>query len=224
MNQGVGMNAVPDDREAFAACLLRLRGKGIVSRELVSALEATPRRGFLPSQWQSAAPWSERMVPIECGEAIEGVDLQAAVIAALELNDSHRVLEVGTGSGFTAAVMARLAGRVITLERYRTLAELARQRFEAFALTNVVARHADGANGLPGEGPFDRIVAWTAFDGLPRPFVDQLSSGGIMITPIGPAESEQVLAKLTKVGSRFERADIALVRLQPIAKGVAAVL
>jgi len=214
---------IPDDREAFAAFMLRLRGKGIASKELLAAIEATPRRDFLPGQWQSVA-WSERMVPIECGEAIEGVDLQAAVADALELQGGHRVLEVGTGSGFTAAVMARLAGRVITIERYKTLAEQARLRFEKLGLANAVVRHADGGNGLPGEGPFDRIVAWTAFDGLPRPFVDQLSSGGIMIAPIGPADGEQVLAKLTKVGSRFERADVARVRLQPIAKGVAAAL
>lgn len=217
------MNGVPDDREAFAAFLLRLRSKGLAVKELVAAFEGTPRRDFLPSQWKSAA-WSDRMVPIECGEAIEGVDLQAMAISALELQGGHRVLEVGTGSGYTAAVMARRAGRVITLERYRTLADLARQRFEKLGLANAIGRHADGFNGLPAEAPFDRIIAWTAFDGLPRPFVDQLSSGGIMITPIGPAESEQVLAKLVKVGSRFERVDIATVRLQPIVKGLAAKL
>jgi protein-L-isoaspartate(D-aspartate) O-methyltransferase len=188
-----------------------------------AAFEATPRRDFLPAISQPAA-WSDRLAPIECGEAIEGVDLQATVISALELGNGHRVLEVGTGSGFTAAVMGRLAGRVVTVERYKTLAEQARQRFERLGLTNVVVRHADGGNGLPGEGPFDRIIVWAAYDGLPRPFVDQLSSGGIMISPIGPAEGEQVLAKLTKVGSRFERADIATARLQPIAKGIAQVL
>ena len=134
------------------------------------------------------------------------------------------MLEVGTGSGYTAAVMARLGGRVVTLDRYKALVEQARQRFEGLGLVNALVRQADGGNGLPGEGPFDRIVAWTAFDSLPRPFVDQLSSGGIMIAPIGPAEGEQVFSKLTKVGSRFEREDIATVRLQPIAKGVAAVL
>ena len=120
--------------------------------------------------------------------------------------------------------MARLGGRVLTLDRYKTLAEQARQRFEKLGLANAVARQADGSAGLPGEGPFDRIVVWAAFDSLPRAFVDQLSSGGTMIAPVGPAEGEQVLASLTKVGSRFERTDIATVRLQPIAKGVAAVL
>jgi protein-L-isoaspartate(D-aspartate) O-methyltransferase len=217
------MNIGPDDREAFAAFLLRMRGKGIASQALVAAFEATPRRDFLPGISQPAA-WSDGMAPIECGEAIEGVDLQATVISALELGNGHRVLEVGTGSGFTAAVMARLAGRVVTVERYKTLAEQARQRYERLGLTNVVVRHADGGNGLPGEGPFDRIIVWAAFDGLPRPYIDQLSSGGIMISPIGPAEGEQVLAKLTKVGSRFERVDIATARLQPIANGVAQVL
>ncbi len=134
------------------------------------------------------------------------------------------MLEVGTGSGFTAAVMARLGGRVVTVDRYKTLAEQAKQRFEALGITNAFARQADGSNGLPGDGPFDRIVVWAAFDSLPRAFVDQLSTGGIMIAPIGPAEDEQVLAKLTKIGSRFEREDIAKVRLQPIVKGLAAVI
>ena len=134
------------------------------------------------------------------------------------------MLEVGTGSGFTAAVMARLAARVVTVDRYRTLVEQAQQRFETLGITNVLARLADGSNGLPGEGPFDRIVVWAAFESLPRPFIDQLSTNGIMIAPIGPDEDVQVLAKLTKVGSRFEREDIARVRLQPVVKGIAAAI
>lgn len=217
------MNSSPEDREGFAAFLLRLRGNGIVTKELVAAFEATPRRAFIPGQWQSLA-WSDRMIPIECGEAIEGADLQASVLRALDLQPGVRVLEVGTGTGFTAAVMARLAARVVTVERYKTLAEQARQRFEALGLANVFVRQADGSNGLPGEGPFDRIIVWAAFETLPRPFVDQLSSGGIMITPIGPAEGLQDVAKLTKVGSRFEREELGQVRLQPVLKGVAAAI
>src|SRR5690606_14735803 len=124
-----------------------------------------------------------------------------------------RVLEIGTGSGYTAAVMSRLAGRVVTLERYKTLINQARARYEALGIQNVQIRHVDGANGLPGEGPFDRIVVWAAFESLPRAFVDQLAIGGIMIAPIGPAEAPQELARLTKVGSRFEREDIGQVRL-----------
>lgn len=220
MSQGLGDEL---DREGFAAFLLRLRGRGIVPKDLVSAFEATPRRGFLPGQFHALA-WSERMLPIECGEAMEGADLQAAVIAALALEPGNRVLEIGTGSGFTAAVISRLAGRIVTIDRYRTLVEQARQRFEAMGITSIVARHADGANGLPNEGPFDRIVVWAAFESLPRFLLEQLSSGGIVIAPIGPAEEEQVVAKLTKVGSRFEREDIGKVRLQPVVPGVAAIL
>ncbi|RWC64588.1 protein-L-isoaspartate(D-aspartate) O-methyltransferase [Mesorhizobium sp.] len=217
------MNLPIDDREGFAAFLLRLRGRGTVPKALIAAFEATPRRGFLAAQFHSIA-WSDRMLPIECGEAIEGADMQAAVIAALAIEEGNRVLEIGTGSGYTSAVMSRLAGRIVTADRYKTLVEQARQRFEALGIGNVIVRHADGSGGLPNEGPFDRIVAWAAFDSLPRFLLDQLSSGGIVIAPIGPEEGEQVLAKLTKVGSRFEREDIGLVRLQPILRSVAAII
>ncbi len=212
-----------DDREGFAAFLLRLRGKGAVPKALIAAIEATPRRGFMAAQFGNIA-WTDRMLPIECGEAIEGADIQAAVIAAMAVEPGHRVLEIGTGSGYTAAVLSRLAARVVSVERYKTLAEQARQRFEALGITNVIVRHADGSNGLPNEGPFDRIVVWAAFESLPRFLLDQLSSGGVVIAPIGPEEGEQVVAKLTKVGSRFEREDIGIVRLQPILPGVAAVI
>jgi protein-L-isoaspartate(D-aspartate) O-methyltransferase len=217
------MNGVVDEREAFASFLLRLRGKGIVAKELISVFEATPRHAFLPDRWQSVA-WTEGMIPIDCGEAIEGPDLQAAIIASLAIEPGHRVLEVGTGSGFTAAVIARLAAKVVTIERYKTLAEQARQRLEALGLTNVSVRHADGSQGLAAEAPFDRIVVWAAFDSLPRNFAEQLASNGVMIAPIGPEEGLQTLTKLTKIGSRFEREDIGEVRLQPIMKGVAAVI
>jgi protein-L-isoaspartate(D-aspartate) O-methyltransferase len=217
------MNAPLDDREGFAAFLLRLRGRGIVPKELIAAFEATPRNMFIPGQWHDIA-WSERMIPIECGETIEGADLQAAVIAALAIEPGSRVLEIGTGSGYTAAVMARLAARVVTVDRYRTLTEQARQRFEALSLANVFARQAEGSNGLAGEGPFDRIVVWASFNSLPRAFVDQLSSGGTMIAPIGPDEGEQLMAKLVKLGSRFEREDIGVVRFQPIATTLAAAI
>ncbi|RVC59538.1 MAG: protein-L-isoaspartate(D-aspartate) O-methyltransferase [Mesorhizobium sp.] len=219
MNQPISV----DDREGFAAFLLRLRGRGSAPKPLIAAFEATPRRGFLSGQFHSLA-WSDGMLPIECGEAIEGADLQAAVLAALGIEPGNRVLEIGTGTGYTAAVMSRLASRIVTIDRYKTLTEQAKQRFEALGIGNVIARQADGSNGLPNEGPFDRIVAWAAFDNLPRFLLDQLSSGGVVIAPIGPEEGEQVLAKLTKVGSRFEREDIGIVRLQPILRSVAAVI
>jgi protein-L-isoaspartate(D-aspartate) O-methyltransferase len=206
-------------REGLAAFFLRQRGR--LSKELAAAFESTPRDHFLPPQWEDCA-WSDRMVPIECGEAIEGVDLQAEVITALGIEPAHRVLEIGTGTGYTAALMARLSARVTTVERYRTLCENAKQRFEAQQLSSINVRHADGSNGLAAQGPYDRIVVWSAFESLPRTFVDQLATNGVMVAAIGPAEDEQDLARLSKVGSRFERDDFTRVRFQPIARSIAA--
>jgi protein-L-isoaspartate(D-aspartate) O-methyltransferase len=217
------MSAQGDEREKFAAFVLRMRRLGLDRGPLISAVEATPRSSFVPTQWL-ANSWSDRSVPIECGETIEGIDLQMRVLGALELEQGHRVLEIGTGSGFTSAVLARLCGRVLTLDRFKTLTEQARRRHEELGLTNVFVRQADGTNGAAAEGPFDRIVVWAAYESLPRGFVDQLSTGGIMIAPIGPMEGVQVMEKLSKLGSRFDRSEVADVRLQHITAGVAAAI
>lgn len=211
------------ERERFAAFLLRMRSSNLNHRDLMAAVEATPRSSFVPPQWRVDA-WSERSIPIECGEAIEGIDLQMRVISLLNLEPGSRVLEVGTGSGYTSAVMSRLSARVLTLDRFRTLCDAARQRHETLGISNILVRQADGTNGAAAEGPFDRIVIWAAYESLPRGFVEQLSSGGVMIAPIGPADSIQTLEKLTKTGSRFERENVANVRLQPIASGIAAAI
>jgi protein-L-isoaspartate(D-aspartate) O-methyltransferase len=211
------------DRERFASFLMRVRSRGITDPGLLDAFEATPRRGFVPAAFADSA-YCDRTVPIDCGEVIEGLDLQAAVLHALGIEDNHRVLEVGMGSGFTAAVMAHLALRVTTAERYRTLCEQAKARFEALRIPNISVRHADARNGLNGEGPFDRIVVWAAFDSMPRAFVDQLATNGVMVCAIGPEEGEQVLTRLSKIGSRFEREDLMNVRFQPLASALAAAL
>ena len=211
------------EQEKFAAFLLRMRGAGLDRRELVAAVEATPRSAFVPAQWRSDA-WCDRSLPIECGQTIESLDLQMRVLAALDLRPDCRVLEVGAGSGFTGAVMARLCARVLSIDRFRTLCEEARQRHETLGIANALVRQADGALGLPAEGPFDRIVVWAAYEALPRGFVDQLSSGGAMVAAIGPGEGVQVLEKLTKVGSRFEREQLAQVRFQPVLAGLAQAL
>ena len=217
------MNSRLSDRENFAAFLMRMRAKGISNPDLLGAFEATPRRGFVPAEFSDAA-YSNRTVPIDCGEVIEGIDLQATMISLLGVEQTHRVLEIGTGSGYSAALLSRLAQRVTTIERFKTLAEQARARFEALRLTNITVRHADGKAGLINEGPFDRIIVWAAFDALPRMFVDQLSTSGVMIAVIGPDDGKQVVARLAKIGSRFEREDIMNVRFQPLAGALAASL
>lgn len=223
MNTGARMDSQEAERERFAAFVMRMRAAGINHRPLMSAVEVTPRVDFVPAQW-SAEAWSDRMVPIECGETIEGLDLQMRVLAALDLQPGHRVLEIGTGSGYTSAVMSRIAARVLTFDRYKTLVEKARRRHETLGVNNVLIRQADGSQGAMAEGPFDRIVAWAAYETLPRGFVDQLATGGIMVAPIGPAEDIQVMERLVKLGSRFEREVLANVRLQPMASGIAAAI
>lgn len=208
------------ERERFAAFLLRMRAAGLDRRELLSAVEATPRAAFVPVQWNADA-WCDRSIPIECGQTLESLDLQMRILAALDLKPDSKVLEIGCGSGFTAAIIARLSARIISLDRFRTLCDQAAQRFEQLGVTNVLVRQADGMDGLPAEGPFDRIVVWGAYEALPRGFVDQLSSGGVMMAAIGPAEDVQIMEKLTKVGSRFEREQVVQVRFQPLISGVA---
>jgi protein-L-isoaspartate(D-aspartate) O-methyltransferase len=217
------MSTTIADQEGFAAFLLRMRARGISDKALLAAVEAVPRRNFVPGQWQDAV-WLDQMIPIDCGETLEGLDLQATAIAALGLHPNHRVLEIGTGSGYTTAILAKLGGRVISLDRYKRLLDQARQRIDALGLTNVMLRQGDGSKGLGAEGPFDRIIVWAAFPEMPRHFVDQLSMAGVMVAAIGPGEGAQDVVRLTKTGSRFERDNIGKVRLQPLREGVAAAI
>lgn len=210
------------DREGIAAFLLRVRATGLDNPALFSALESVPRRGFVPAEFQSAA-WGQRTVPIECGETLEGLDQQARILDGLNLNTRHRVFEIGTGSGYSAAVIARLVSRVYTIERFRTLQRNAVARFKALSLDHVTALHGDGTTGLP-DGPFDRIIVWAAFAAPPRAFVEQLVSGGEMVCAIGEEDSEQMLVRLTKVGSRFDMEDLFPVRFQMLRSGLARVL
>lgn len=217
------MNAGLAEKEGFASLVLRLRRDGLQDKRLLTAVEQTPRTHFVPPAFSSAA-YSPRLVPIDCGAFMEGADLAVQMIYLLMVREGQRVLEIGTGSGFTAAVMGRLADRVFTLDRYRTLVAAAQQRFERLGLTNVAARHADGSQGMKGEGTFDRILVSAAFASLPRWFVEQLASGGVMLAPMLDESGKCTLVRLTKVGSRFDREDLFSVPYEPLVAGRAAAL
>lgn len=209
--------------EAFVSLFLRLRAKAIDDSRIFTALEQTPKYNFIEPEYAAIA-LHNCVIPIPCGEYIERLDEQIALIASLQLEKKHRVLEVGTGSGFTAGVMARLAGRVTTVERYRTLCELARQRFQALRIDDIVLRQTDALKGLPGSGPFDRIIIWPAMENEPQHFMELLAGNGVLVAPVGPRGDVQTMVRYARIGSRFERTDMFRVRYQPFIEGVAAAL
>jgi protein-L-isoaspartate(D-aspartate) O-methyltransferase len=217
------MNVRLAEKEGFAGLFLRLRAEGLADKALLTALEQTPRTLFLSAAYADAA-YQDRLVPIDCGGFAESADLVARLIAGLSIEPGQRVLDLGTGSGFLAAVAARLAERVVTVDRYKTLVQLAQQRFAHLGLGNIVSRQADGLKGMNGEGNFDRIIATCAFDGMPRQFVDQLATGGIMLAPLLREDGGGIMTRLSKIGSRFEREDLFEVPYRAFIPGVAAAL
>lgn len=195
------------EREGFAALVLRLRAEGVTNLDLLTAVEQTPRSIFVPPEYAQNA-YSSRSIPIECGQFMEGADLAVRLLSLLQVKPGHRVLEVGTGSGFVTAVLGRLAERVISIERYKTLISGAQRRLEQLSIRNVILRQVDGSNGLPGEGTFDRIFSTAAYPVMPRFFAEQLVSGGMLLAPLMLDEERCIMVRLTKTGSRFEREDL----------------
>jgi protein-L-isoaspartate(D-aspartate) O-methyltransferase len=211
------------EKEGFAALVLRLRAEGISDIDLLTAVEQTPRSLFVPPQFAEDA-YSTRTIPIECGSFLEGVDTAVRILHHLKVKPGQRVLEVGTGSGFMAAVMGRMAERVLTIDRYKTLVVNAQKRMDQLSLRNIIVRQADGSNGLQGEGTFDRILVTAAFASMPRFYTDQLVSGGSMIAPLMVSDDECRMVRLTKTGSRFEREELFSVPYLPIVPRLASQL
>ncbi len=209
------------EKEGFAALVLRLRGEGLSDLDLLTATEQTPRSQFVPPQFSSDA-YSSRTIPIDCGSFMEGADLAVRILARLQVKPGHRVLEIGTGSGFMTAVMGRIAERVLSVERYRTLVTAAQARMDALGLRNIIIRQADGSNGMPGEGTFDRILVTAAFTSMPRFYADQLVHGGSMVAPLLLEDETCMMVRLTKTGSRFEREDLFPVPYLPLVAHMAA--
>ncbi|MBY5442029.1 protein-L-isoaspartate(D-aspartate) O-methyltransferase [Rhizobium leguminosarum] len=217
------MTARLAEKEGFAALVLRLRAEGISDLDLLTAVEQTQRSRFVPPQFADDA-YSSRTIPIECGSFLEGIDFAVRILHHLKLKPGQRVLEIGTGSGFTAAVMGRVAERVLSIDRYKTLTTAAQRRMESLGLRSVIIRHADGSAGMQGEGTFDRILVTAAFNAMPRFYTDQLVSGGSMIAPLMISENECRMVRLTKTGSRFEREELFDAPYLPIVPRLASLL
>jgi protein-L-isoaspartate(D-aspartate) O-methyltransferase len=205
--------------------LLTMRRRGIRDIRVLRALELVPRERFVDPDQRDLA-YEDHALPIECGQTISQPYVVAAMTEALSLAPDHRVLEIGTGSGYQAAVLAHLCSEVITVERYRTLADLAAQRLHALGLDNVTVIVGDGALGAPEHAPFDRIVVTAAANDIPQSLVEQLKGGGILVIPVGPPGGVQSLLRIRKKtdGEGMEREELMAVRFVPLVPGKAAAL
>ncbi|WP_185982904.1 methyltransferase domain-containing protein [Aureimonas mangrovi] len=210
------------DREDLAGFFLRMRSRESVPVKLLEAVEAVPRRLFLPGV--EGDLYADQSFPLPCGETTHSAGLALRVVNALKVQPDSRILEIGTGCGYTTALLAKLGARVTTLERYRTLHKAASQRLLDLGLTNVTAILEDGREGYAEGGPYDRVLVHGAFEELPRAFLEQMASPSILVCAIGDPAGRQMLTRNHKAGSRFETESLFLVRTQPLKEGVAQAL
>ncbi len=207
------------DPAAVAHLIMELRHHGIRDARVLEAIEKTPRDLFVEDGCLSRA-WEDTALPIACGQTISQPYIVAYMTEQLEVSPRHRVLEVGTGSGYQGAVLARLARRVFTVERHRPLLEQARRRFALLGLDNIETRLADGYKGWPEAAPFDRIIVTAAAPRVPEALLDQLAEGGVMVIPVDTPRGYQELLRIRRTPHGFERERLIPVRFVPMLPGV----
>ncbi len=204
--------------------LLTLRRRGIGDQAVLRAMEEVPRADFVEPGFIETA-YADQALPIPCGQTISQPYVVAYMTEQLALRPHHRVLEIGTGSGYQAAVLSRLAREVVSVERYRTLAAQARARLTALGYHNVEVVVGDGFAGCPGKAPFDRIIVTAAAEDVPEALLDQLADDGIMLLPVGPHTGPQRIIRLTKsitvAGVEVKREELISVRFVPLLPGQA---
>ena len=200
--------------------LLGLRRRGIADQAVLRAMDEVPRAQFVEAEFAGRA-FADQALPIACGQTISQPYVVAYMTEQLAVRPHHRVLEIGTGSGYQAAVLSRLAREVVSVERYRTLAEQARARLKALGYDNVEVVVDDGLAGVPAKAPFDRIIVTAAADRVPETLLDQLADDGIMILPLGPRDGSQHIVKLTKSQTGIARENLIPVRFVPLLAGQA---
>jgi protein-L-isoaspartate(D-aspartate) O-methyltransferase len=200
--------------------LLTLRRRGIGDQAVLRAMDEVPRERFVEAGFADSA-YADQALPIACGQTISQPFVVAYMTERLALRPQHRVLEVGTGSGYQAAVLSRLAREVVSIERYRTLADAARARLASLGYNNVEIVVGDGLAGLPGRAPYDRIMVTAAAKTLPQVLIDQLADNGVMLLPFGEHDGVQNIIKLTKSQTGIAREDLIAVRFVPLLPGQA---
>lgn len=200
--------------------LYTLRSKGVTDPRVLEAMERIDRGLFVRGVFADRA-YEDMPLPIACGQTISQPSVVGLMTQALNVTDRSRVLEIGTGSGYQAAILSLLARRVHTAERHPSLASAARRVFEDLGLVNVISIVADGSYGLPDKGPFDRIILTAAAEDPPGPLLAQLAPGGIMVLPVGQSDNVQSLIRVEKTDDGFDYSEISSVRFVPLVEGVA---
>ncbi|MDA8229999.1 MAG: protein-L-isoaspartate(D-aspartate) O-methyltransferase [Magnetospirillum sp.] len=197
--------------------LMELRREGVTDTRVLSAIEKVPRERFVSSAFTDRA-YENAALPIGSGQTISQPLVVARMTQELDLGERMKVLEIGTGSGYQTAVLAKLCRRVYTVERHRPLLAEAEERFRALGIHNVTARLGDGSRGWPEQAPFDRIIVTAAAHDIPPVLVGQLKPGGIMILPVG--ETDQDLVKVRRTEGGIDLSSFLPVRFVPLVEGL----
>jgi protein-L-isoaspartate(D-aspartate) O-methyltransferase len=200
---------------------LALRRRGISDQAVLRAMDEVPREYFVATGFAESA-YADQALPIACGQTISQPYVVAYMTELLDVETHHRVLEVGTGSGYQAAVLSRVAREVVSIERYRTLADAARERIKTMGYGNVTIIVGDGIAGAPDLAPFDRIMVTAAAEEIPKVLTEQLAVGGKMVLPVGRRHGPQYIVKLSKrPNGELTREDLIAVRFVPLLPGQA---
>lgn len=199
--------------------LFALRTKGVTDPRVLTAMEEVDRGPFVRGIFTERA-YEDMPLPIACGQTISQPSVVGLMTQAARISQRDKVLEIGTGSGYQAAILSRLARRVYTIDRHRRLVQDARQIFEAQDLHNITAITGDGSRGLPEQAPFDRIIVTAAAEDPPSPLLAQLAIGGIMIVPVGQSDTVQSLIKVTRTEDGFDYDELLPVRFVPLLEGL----
>jgi protein-L-isoaspartate(D-aspartate) O-methyltransferase len=211
----------PDDATRKMQFLFQLRPKGVTDTRVLEAMEMIDRGDFVRGHFAARA-YDDMPLPIASGQTISQPSVVGLMTQALAVQPRDTVLEIGTGSGYQAAILGQLARRVYTIDRFRTLTREAEICFTRLGLNNITVLTGDGSFGLPDQGPFDRILVTAAAEDPPGPLLHQLKPGGVMVVPVGQSDALQSLIKVTRRadGAGFDYDELMPVRFVPLVEGL----
>jgi len=215
----MGDGAHISEAERKMRFLFALRSRGVTDAAVLTAMEQVDRGAFVQGFFAERA-YDDTPLPIPCGQTISQPSVVGLMTQALEVNKRHKVLEVGTGSGYQAAILSHLARRVYTVDRFRRLVAEAQALFDRFDMTNVITFTDDGSHGLPDHAPFDRILVTAAAEDPPGPLLAQLGMGGIMVVPGGQSDAVQTLIRVKRTDTGLDYEELRPVRFVPLLEGL----